>query len=183
MRIFNLGVSDFEKVLELGNRIHGDNYMDVARLTQDLDRSIKDGINCSFVAYEDVTDKLMGFRLTNAPGQWEIGDIYSVEKWGIPHNQLCYFRSVAIDPNYRRQGLGRIFLGKSIDTVRLQGGVGGIAHIWAGSPNNSAYLYFTRCGGKVIKRHPEVWAGQHCPTCGGVCTCDGIEMILRFDEE
>ncbi len=185
MRIFNLVVGDFEKVLELGNRVLGDGYLDVESLLEDLDLGTKDGINCNFVAYEDTQDKLIGFRTARAPGAWELNEACSVDQWGVPADKVCYFHSIVVDPNYRQQGVARALMNKSIESAKLQGAVAGLAHNWSGSPDNSAYQYMIKCGGKVIAYHPKFWVEEEgrCSACGSPCTCTGRETILYFDEE
>jgi ribosomal protein S18 acetylase RimI-like enzyme len=183
MRIFGLRVEDFDNVIELGNRVFGDDYIPLEGLAEELEQSTKGGINCSFVAYDDITEKLVGFRTTLAPGQWDIDETCSVDKWGVPPDKVCYFQSIVVDPDYRRQGIARSLMEKSMEAAKLQGAVAGLAHNWSGSPDNGAYEYIIKCGGEVVACHSKLWEGMVCVRCGEYCTCTGRETILRFDEE
>lgn len=176
--------ADFDAVIRLGNEVHGDNYLDMAAVEYLYSNSIKHQINASFVAYHD--DKLVGFRLTQAPEQWEIDEWCSPALWPVDASRLCYFKSVAVPSASRGLGIASTLLKRSIESAKQQGAVAGLAHIWLGSPGNSAYQYFTRCGGKLVKEHPNRWQGwfdSHgyiCPVCGEHCTCSAAEMMIRF---
>ena len=73
----------------------------------------------------------------------------------------------------------------NIEAAKQQGATAGIAHLWKQSPNNSAVAYFTHCGGKLVKSHPDKWNeaskhGYNCILCGHDCHCEAAEMIIRF---
>jgi GNAT superfamily N-acetyltransferase len=185
MQIYNLRIQDFDKVVALGNKINGINYLDRQALDRILQKSCKYYSNCSFVAYEG--EELIAFRLTYAPGGWEPDKWCCPDKWGIPAEQLCFFKANMVDENYRGQGIGPMLLKKSIEVAKQQGAVGGVTHIWMQSPGQSAYKYFTRAGGKLVCIHPDRWKedyrdfGYICSVCGNDCHCDGAEMILYFN--
>lgn len=186
-----LRAEDFDKVIELGCKVHGNNYLDQSMCEKILRKSIIGDLNCSYVVYEDGREegKLVGFRLTYAPGMWEIDQWCSTDKWGVPIDKVCYFKSNTVDPDYRGQGIGSTLLQLSINTVKQMGAVAGATHIWMQSPGNSAFGYFTKNGGQLIKVWPSRWNedcikdGYDCVRCGTDCHCDAAEMMLYFGEQ
>lgn len=182
--------SEFTGIIELGNKVHGDNYVSYEGLDKILHKSIKNDRSCSFslTRKDDHGEKVVGFRLTYAPGMWEPDKWCTPEQWGLREDEVCYFKSNTIDESLRGSGLGSLLLRRSIEEVKLQGGKAGITHIWMQSPGNSAYKYFTKAGGKVIEIHPDRWTedyindGYICSVCQAECHCEGTEMILYFEE-
>lgn len=175
---------DFAGVIKLGNIVHGDNYLDDEKCQKYYNTSFKDGINASFVAYDG--DELVGFRLTQAANKWDINEWCSPQLWQLSEDQVCYFKSNTVNANYRGHGIGSSLLMLSIEQAKLQGAKAGLAHIWLASPGNSAFKYFKKCGGELIKEHPNRWAGWYeshgyiCPVCGPDCDCTAAEMMIRF---
>ena len=179
----NLDPSHFDDVIKLGNFVHGDGYLDLDAISKVLEKSYKDSLNCSFVIYDN--EKLVGFRLTYAPECWEVDKWCSPELWGVPANQVCYFKCNTVDENYRGQKVGRRLLEASIEVTKKMGAVAGVCHTWMQSPGNVAYLYFIGCGGEFVKKHPNRWfedgqSGYNCILCGYDCHCDASEMILKY---
>jgi len=183
----------FERTIKLGNDVHGDDYLNDGILQAIHKKSIKDGHNCSFVmldtAKELSEEKVVGFRLTYAPGNWSVDKWCSPDLWILPIEQLCYFKSSTVDSNYLRKGIAKKMLAASIVIAKQLGAKGGICHTWMQSPGNAAYEYFVRCGGTLLKIHPNRWledsyAGYKCVVCGAdvYCHCDAGEMILRFGD-
>ena len=174
----------FSQVIELGNKVHGDNYLDVVALGSLHKKSFQNSINASVVALKG--DILVGFRLTIAPSQWTPDKWCSPSKWKIPIEDVCYFKSNTVDTAYQGRGIGPQMLKRSIKQSRLQGARAGLAHIWLASPNNSAYRYFKKCGGVLIKEHVNKWQElsienrYDCPVCGKLCTCTAAEMLVKF---
>lgn len=197
LRIYPLSEEDFDKIIELGDRVHGEHYLSHETLTKILRKSHAKGRCCSYVVYDrprNKNGKLVGFRLTYAPGQWEPDDWCSVEDWGIDPTKVCYFKSNTIDPDYRGQGIGPLLLDMSIQTVKGMGGEAGVTHIWLKSPGNSAFKYFSKTGAETLWVWPGRWyndlerEGYQCVVCcqdGEVnpCECPAAEMILRFGEQ
>lgn len=190
IRFYPLGESDFESIILLGAQVHGTNYLSQTELETVLDKSKSQGINCSLVAYDGPREEnnLIGFRLTYAPGKWEPDKWCSVNEWNIEPDEVCYFKSNTLDSGYRGQGIGQNLLQESIQYARLQGAKAGVTHIWMQSPGNSAYRYFTKAGGHLIRIYPDRWrediqkSGYNCIIDGNDCHCDGAEMILYFEE-
>lgn len=185
MEIRSFTEIDFLPVMELAVATYGENYCDLNSLREVLEKSIKHSFNSSLVAY-DTPKTLAGFRLTLAPGQWEIDDWFSPEQWGVPADKVCLFKCNTVRSDLRGQGLGKELLKRSIDVAKHQGAVAGVAHVWMQSPHNSAYRYFFSAGGKEIAIYPDRWTedynttGYICSLDGPDCHCDGAEMILHF---
>ncbi len=188
MRVFNLRERDIDKVLELGDLVYGDNYNSRDYYLGSLERSMSGGISCSFVAYDDLTEDLIGFRITDAPGNWEFDEWCSPNLWGVPPEKVCYFKVNTVRPDRQGQGIGSSMIARSIEAVKLQGGVAGVSHIWMQSPGNAAYKCFHRAGGELIKLHLDRWSnafeehGTICSVDGEDCRCEAAEMIINFNE-
>lgn len=188
MDVYNLREDDFDKVIALGERLNGKNYLDHSTLDGILRKSCRAGLNASFVAYKEGRgSQLLAFRLTYAPGNWIPDKWLCPEKWQVPPEKVCYFKANMVDPEHQSQGVGSLMLKASIRIAKAQGAVAGVTHIWMQSPGNSAYKYFVKAGGEVLHIHPDRWnedceKGYNCIRCGNDCHCDGAEMILYFDK-
>ena len=181
----------FKQVIKLGNKVHGDGYLNNKSLASWVERGISNNINCGYVALLNNTankasgEKLIGFRITFAAEHWQADKWCSPNLWQVPKDKCCYFKCNTVDENYRGLGVGKKLLQLSIEAAKQQGAQAGIAHLWKQSPNNSAVAYFTHCGGKLIKSHPDKWneaskQGYSCILCGYDCHCEAAEMIIRF---
>lgn len=174
----------FDQVIGLGNKVHGDNYLDPESLARIYHKSIVNGINASWVAL--ICDELVGFRLTLAADQWEPDHWCTPDLWNVASKHVCYFKCNTVDERYRSAGIGSRLLSLSINCARQQGSHAGLAHIWLASPGNSAFRYFSKCGGELIKKHPGKWRnlsiddGYCCPVCPDICECVAAEMIIHF---
>lgn len=174
----------FSQVIELGNKVHGDKYLDVPELESLYQKSFQNSINASVVALKG--DTLVGFRLTMAPTQWLPDKWCSPTKWQVPIEKVSYFKCNTVDTALQGQGIGPQMLKRSIKQSCLQGAEAGLAHIWLASPNNSAFRYFKKCGGELIKEHINKWQSlsiennYDCPVCGSLCTCTAAEMLLKY---
>lgn len=190
MEIFNLLEMDFQKIIALGNEIYGENYLNIQEMEKIFFKGLSKSYNCNYVAYENNRDdQLIGFRLTYAPEKWEIDEWCTTKQWKVPSNKVCYLKSNAIKKEFRRKGIGKALLNKSITSVRQMGGKAGLAHIWVESPDNSAMHYFSKAGGQLIKLHKNRWSEDRvtsnylCILDGDHCTCSAAEMILYFGED
>ena len=186
IKYFPLHEDHYERLLALANGVHGDNYMDLPSLKSYHQAGLVNGINASWVALDG--ERLVGFRLTWAAGNWQPDKWCSPELWGHSQDQVCYFKCNTVDSTYRAAGIGSQMLKLSIQEAAKQGAKAGLAHIWMQSPGNSAFKYFSKCGGKLVKEHPGKWQencdneGYVCPICGTQCDCVAAEMLLTFED-
>ncbi len=177
--------ADMAAVIDLANEVHGDNYLNEDSFQQYLAGGTAGNLQLNWIALRGETP--LGVRITLAPGQWPIDDFCTPDAWPIPAEKLCYFKCAAVSEKARGLGIGKELLFRSIEAAKELGCRGGLAHIWMQSPNNSAYEYFTRCGGEMIKQHEKRWYkasvedGYYCPVCDGTCYCNAGEMLLKFD--
>lgn len=175
----------FHQVISLGNQVHGDNYLSPTTLQDIYNKGWKDGINCSFVAL--LNNKIVGFRLTYAPEQWHSDKWVTPSLWPASKSQMAYFKCNTVAPEMQGLGIGSQLLKYSVEKSKKQGAKAGLAHIWLASPGNSAYKYFTKNGGTLVKVHPNKWQGLAlyegyvCPVCPGICECAAGEMMLTID--
>lgn len=196
-----LSPKHFAAVVDLGNAVHGDNYLDAKSMQGIYDKSWHNDINASWVAIDNnfsngqtqipltqqvESGALVGFRLTYAAKNWQLDKWCSEQQWAVPANEVCYFKCNTVNQAYRGLGIGKTLLKHSISSATKQGAKAGLAHIWLASPGNSAYAYFSACGGKLIKEHPNKWQihsiedNYDCPVCGDLCNCTAAEMLLTF---
>lgn len=181
----SLAPSDFDRVIQLAIQVHGAGYLDQTSMQAWYDKGLKNGINAGFVVYHH--EKLVGFRITYALQQWQIDKWCSTELWPVPAEQVCYFKCNTVDEYYRGHGIGGELLKRSITAAKQQGAIAGVSHLWKQSPGNSAVKYFTKCGGILIKDHPDRWheisiAGYQCTICHNNCHCEAAEMMIVFDQ-
>ncbi len=185
IKYHTLEIADFSAVITLATTVHGVGYMDREMLSAWHQQGLKNDINAGYVAYHG--DKLVGYRITFATGQWDIDQWCSTNSWQLPEALVCYFKCNTVDIDYRGCGVGGQLLKLSSQAAAKQGARAGIAHLWRQSPKNSAVEYFTHCGGVSIKTHYSRWnadceQGYICTICGNNCHCDAQEMILYFDD-
>ncbi|RUO26484.1 GNAT family N-acetyltransferase [Aliidiomarina minuta] len=176
--------ADFAAVIVLANKVHGDNYLTESSLSDYFTRGLQQGRNLHWLGFAD--NQLVGLRLTFAPGNWDIDSFCTPSSWPVSTEQMCYFKCAAIDQDYQGLGIGKSLLQHSVVEASGLGCQAGLAHIWRQSPNNSAFAYFSRCGGELIQDHPDRWYqasvedGYFCPVCDGICHCIAAEMVLPF---
>ncbi len=185
MQILPLQAEHFAAVIELGNQVHGDNYLDAQGIEKMYQQGMKNGINASFVALGD-DGELLGFRTTYSAGQWTIDKWSSPELWPVTAADMAYFKCIAVAPQAQGLGIGPQLLQHAVDALRQQGAKAGVAHLWKQSPGNGAVKYFTKAGGRLIKLHDDKWLddcihhGYVCTLCGNECHCQAAEMVLEF---
>lgn len=183
LRYQQLTPADFQQVIRLATEVHGAGYVDESSIQAWYKKGIKNSINSGFVVYHE--EKLVGFRITYAAEQWQIDQWCSTQDWPVPSEQVCYFKCNTVDKGYRGHGIGGELLKRSIAATKAQGATAGVSHLWKQSPGNSAVKYFTKCGGILIKEHPDRWrelsiAGYECPLCHNDCRCQAAEMMITF---
>ena len=177
--------ADSAAVIDLANQVHGDNYLSEESLAALLAGGTVADVKLNWLAEHD--GEVLGVRLTLAPGNWPVDDACTPTKWPFSAAQMCYFKCAAVSERARGMGIGKQLLQCSIDAAKQLGCKAGLAHIWLQSPQNSAYEYFSRCGGVLISTDPDRWLqasledGYYCPVCDGTCRCEAGEMILVFE--
>ncbi|OUS27546.1 GNAT family N-acetyltransferase [Thalassotalea sp. 42_200_T64] len=176
--------SDFVAIITLGNYVHGTGYLNAENLKQCFDKGLKDGLNANFVAYAG--QQLVGFRISYSPTMWQTDQWYSPHLWRTEMNNTAYLKCNTVEANFRGYGIGSQLLKLSIFELQQQGAKAGVSHLWRQSPGNSAVKYFTKCGGVLVKDHPNKWYqdsvdGYQCTLCGNDCHCVAAEMIIYFD--
>lgn len=174
---------DFKAIIQLGNLVHGDGYLNNENIIEWYNKGLKDGQNAHYVAYD--RDKLVGFRISFSPNNWLIDKWYSPQLWKTSIAETAYFKCNTVDETYRGFGIGSNLLKLSTASLIKQGAKSGVSHLWRESPGNSAVKYFTKCGGELVKNHPEKWYeesvnGYDCTLCGHDCHCVAAEMIIYF---
>ena len=140
--IKNLSNEDFAAVIELGNKVHGDGYLDETSISKILDQSTVGSLNASYVMSHDQT--LLGFRLSYAPNKWPLDKWCTSDKWPVNKEHVAYFKCNTIHPDYQGKGLGGQLLQTSITTLKEMGAKAGLSHIWMQSPGNASFKYFTK---------------------------------------
>lgn len=192
----------FKAIIALGNEVHGENYLDMLQMQDLYNRSWANQVNASWVAFvadagvlgtKLVSSKqtsdgyIVGFRLTIAAGNWTPDKWCTPDAWECLPINACYFKSITVDSAVRGNGVASSLLRMSIESAKKQNTVAGVAHIWMQSPGNAAFKYFTACGGKMVKKHPNKWQinsiedGYECNICNDICVCTAGEMILHFE--
>jgi ribosomal protein S18 acetylase RimI-like enzyme len=185
MTITPLVREHYDRVITLANLVHGANYLNTALLSKMCEKGTKHNINACFVALDD-ENNLLGFRTSYAAQQWPIDKWCTPSQWPVLPSQMAYFKCIAIEPSAQGKGIGPKLLQASINALRQQGALAGVAHLWKQSPGNGAVKYFTKAGGELIKIHDERWLencindGYTCTLCGNKCQCQAAEMALIF---
>jgi GNAT superfamily N-acetyltransferase len=190
LNFYNMREDDFTPLLGLSDWVNGEGVFDYPTLEYVFRTSCDRGLCCSYVVYDGLREQkeMVGFRLTQAAGMWEPTKYHSPEKWKVDPTKVCRFNAVAVHPNYRRLGIGRQLMERSVETAKQLGAEAGVTHVWLQSPNNGALEYWTRLGGELIHIWPGKWheeykeRGVTCGADGKDCNCDGAEMILYFGE-
>lgn len=177
----------FSQVIALGNKVHGDGYLNQEKIRDWASKGISGGVNCGYVALKkyNSSEEVVGFRITFSAEHWQADVWCSPKMWDVSKQQCCYFKCNTVNEDYRGLGVGKQLLQLSISAAKQQGALAGVAHLWKQSPNNSAVAYFTHCGGELVKSHPDKWneeskQGYDCILCGHDCHCEAAEMIIYF---
>jgi ribosomal protein S18 acetylase RimI-like enzyme len=191
LRLYDLREDDFDGIIRLGDAVYGKNYLDHNTLEKIYRLSCSRGLCCSKVMYDSSrgVGKLIGFRLTYAPGTWQVDEWCSPQEWRVDSDKVCYFKSNTVDPNYQGMGIGSHLLEVSTHVAKNLGAEAGVAHIWMNSPESSAFRYFVKNGAQLVWVWPNRWSdktleyGSVCAHCGTPCECSAAEMIIYFGEQ
>lgn len=186
MEIKELNISDFEDITNLSDKVFGISYIDIDQLCDIHTKTAVDNISSSFTLFDN--GNIVGFRLTYAPETWYEHSAYlSPDKWKVPLENICYFKTNCVHPDYSGKGLGSKLLQTSIEASKRQGAKAGLTEVWLNSPHNSAYKCFSKVGGEVINIYQDRWNSYHTPNkpcvrCRNICNCLAAEMIIYFEE-
>ncbi len=171
-------------VLKFCNEFIGDGYYSLEQLKILLEQSKKREKCVSFCAYDK--DKLVGIRITLAPGKWIDNDTKGLtpERWNVPVGEVAYFKSLFIRDDYQKRGIGSLLSNTSIEALKEIKTSAIICHSWLESPNNSSQIYLKKMGFISIKEHKKFWydLDYTCSRCGvGKCICSAEEMIKYLE--
>lgn len=163
----------------------GKDYYQVDELKEIYDASLFGAGSCSFLAF--VEGELAGVRLTFAPGRWSelITRGLSPETWGIPFEDMAYFKSLFVAEKFQGLGIGIGLSQRSLGLLKEAGARGVLCHSWLESPGNSSQRYLIKFGFSEVNRHPKFWypIDYECTRCAPErCTCTASEMILRLED-
>ncbi len=172
---------DLVQALPIANRVGGDDYYTEELLATYRRRCARDGISCALAAWSD-DRRLLGFRLTLPPGNWERGrgHGHSSAAWPADISRLGYFQSCFVDADHTGRGIGRALSTEAIRRLRQLGALGAVAHSWKESPHDSSRRALTGLGFTVVAEHENYWSQipYRCHRCGVPCRCTALEMVL-----
>lgn len=167
----------------------GKDYYEIDELREIYDASLILGPqgeeSCSYLAVVD--GELAGVRLSFAPGKWEslITRGLTPKDWGIPFEDMAYFKSLFVAEKFQGKGIGISLSQKSLEGLRRGGAKGVLCHSWLESPGNSSQRYLKKFGFVEVTQHPKFWfpIDYDCTRCAPErCICTASEMILRLEE-
>jgi len=159
----------------------GQNYYSLTEIEEILEISRQGKLNASLGAFDE-KNNLVGVRLTFAPGTWtqKKGRGISPELWQVRAEQVAYFKSLFVHPDFQQLGIGRQLSQKSIEVLRQMGARAIVCHSWLESPGNSSQAYLNKMGFTPVAEHPKFWheIDYLCTRCGPArCVCTAMEMI------
>lgn len=188
-------ISPFEEnhisaVLPFTDRWIGENYFsesDLIRLINESRAPVPDlgnrEISASCLAWQG--QKLIGVRISLAPGRWEKGTIpFLNSQWPIKGIEVGYFKTLFVHGDFRGLGIGQRLSQASMVILRQQGAKGIVSHSWLESPGNSSQNYLLKNGFVEIGRHPLFWnrLDYKCVRCQPeACQCTAVEMFKILD--
>ena len=144
-----LDPSHFEALIVLANQVHGDNYLNYQQLSHYYQLGIKNEINASWVAIQN--GRLVGFRLTFAPQQWDLDQWCSTVKWPCQPQQVCYFKCTQLTKQCAAKALAQPCY-FTRNSVKQQGG--SLVWLYLGTVRAIVRTNISLSGGKIIKQHP-----------------------------
>jgi ribosomal protein S18 acetylase RimI-like enzyme len=182
--IREISVFDIQKVIDFADKWIAKNHFKRMQLRDFLMKGIREDINASFLALDN--EKVIGLRLTFAPGEWINEDhelTLSPHLWHIDKDSVAYLKSLFIDKEYQGMGIGKILSEKSISAVKAMGAKGIVCHSWVESPRNLSRKYLDKMNFKAINLHENFWSFKDhtCAKCTPrQCECSACEMLHIF---
>jgi len=183
LKLTPLDISHKESFLNFSDQFIGKNYFNESNFQEQVDLSCKNGLNCSFVLIDN-KNIIAGIRLTYAPGQWlnKIKTRY-IQEQNLDLNSVAYFKSLFINPNYQKQGLGPKLSNQSIKVLQKMNATHILSHSWKESPNNSSVKYLQKQNFKALGEIKNYWqeVDYLCSGCQlRPCICTSIEMLYTI---
>lgn len=179
MMIRELQTSDLAAVKDFTDQWIGENYYQMSELEECLTFSQAQNLNASFVAMDG--EKLIGVRLTYAPGSWvQKARGITPTEWDSEADRVAYFKSLFIHGDYQKKGIGKKLSDKSISVLKELKAKAIICHSWLESPGNSSQKYLMKMGFSEVAQHPKFWypIDYECTRCAPErCVCTASEMI------
>lgn len=96
------------------------------------------------------------------------------------------YEAVAVEPDFRRHGVGRLLTEDSLGWMRQQGCDVAVTLAWLSGSKDSSPELFRRLGfrqGPTVDRfyyEESLRDGWICPVCGGPCRCSAMLFTLRL---
>ena len=177
-----LGPKHKKQFLSFTDQFIGNNYFNDDSFEKQIQLSLKNNLNCSFVLINEVNN-IIGIRLTYAPGLWTNDIKTKYINNSIDLNSVAYFKSLFIDPDYQKKGLGPLLSNKSIEVLKKMGATHILSHSWKESPNNSSVRYLEKWGFKPLGEISNFWfdIDYLCAGCNlKNCTCTSVEMLYSI---
>ena len=180
-----LKASDLEPLKTFCDQQVGHGYYSQTDLEKILAQSNSHGQNVSFLL-KGPNQEIVGVRLSLAPTTWSdfMKDNCCPEKWGLPSEEVGYFKSLFIDSRLQGQGWGPKLSNLSLEAMTKLGAKGVVCHSWKESPNNTSIRYLEKYGFQKVAEHPKFWASipYDCTICKKPpCQCTGVEMIYKIE--
>lgn len=182
MLIRPLEKSDLPRAKEFTDTAIGENYYSPEEFEEIYQKSIKDGVMCSYVLEDETTHKIRGIRITYPPGMWQKGKGKGLnpQLWKVEMEEAAYFQSLFVDLALTGQGWGSRLSEAAIQTLKKLQTKAIVAHSWKESPNDSSGRYLRGLGFHMVASHPKYWAevNYNCTRClKPPCQCTAEEMI------
>lgn len=163
----------------------GRNYYSLEELVKIYSQSKIGESSCSLLAFFEA--RLIGIRLSFAPGQWNIDpEKFASETWGVEPNKVGYFKSLFVADDFQRQGVGSKLSCQSEKILSNMGAKAIVTHSWLESPDGLSQSYLLKFGFKEVARHPLFWheIDYLCVRCQPHrCKCTAIEMLKIIERK
>ncbi len=176
--------ADWPQIVELSDKNFGTNYITSNELAKNFSKKHKNNSLCSYVL-ENPDYKIMGVRLTYAPGSWPQDLVSrSSNKWPITLDKLAYFKTLFLDSSLQGQGFGPKLTKLSFDSLIQLNTKAVVCHSWKESPNNSSERYLLNAGFKPLVEINNFWDYKEydCVLClPDKCKCTATEMIKLLE--
>lgn len=177
--------NDLEKIQEFTDFEIGQGYYSNSEIKSIFERSLKQGVMCSFLLVEG--ESICGIRFSFPHGNWQHGkgQALATHLWPHPIQETAYFQSLFLSSKFQGDGWGGKLSQESLKALKKIGARGVVCHSWKESPNNSSTRYLQKLGFRHICEHPLYWKDvpYNCTRCHKPpCQCTAIEMYLDLEK-